>query len=81
VVAVFQVEQQALAVLAAGVMVVELQMLQMERIIRAVVVEVVGIRLQALSMVFLAQAAQALSFSSGLSPYRSQTPLHLQEHG
>jgi hypothetical protein len=28
-----------------------------------------------------AQAAPALSFSNGLKPYRSQTPLHLQEHG
>jgi hypothetical protein len=34
-----------------------------------------------MTTLLLAQAAPALSFSSGLKPYRSQTPLHLQEHG
>ena len=56
------------------------QLAQQDRLI-LVAVGAAGVSMELFQAAQVVQVAPALSFSSGLSHYRLQVPLHLQEHG
>jgi hypothetical protein len=77
-----QITKVASLELEAEAQVVEVSILALEHLLdQGLLILVAGAVVVVNRLLPQGLAAPALSFSSGLSHYRPQTPLHLQEHG